>query len=278
MSSSLENALVYCQEKVAPEASSLHYATLFLPPQEKRFWLGLFALNQELRTASMKQLEAGLSQIKLGWWRQALSQAGQEPQPHPVIVAISQQTIARMPSEHWPTLIEAVVSSCEAKRFSTPNDWDHMLGLELEPWISLIGQHVGEDDTHALLAFWVAATQACQILRFAKYLDQQFQPIPISILQEYGVTAEQIRRREHDEKTSALFQAVFMQRAQVAEIAWKKIPLKLRLFSRPLRALFRMRLKEFSLHTPDFLLLREQKMITPWHKFSTAWTTHVLRR
>lgn len=278
MAALLENPLAYCREKVAHDTSSLYYATVFLAPEEKAFWLGLFTLNQELRQASIKQLEAGLSQIKLGWWRNALAGAQDDANPHPVIVALSRQLVTSINPEHWPTLIEAVASSCEAKRFNTQNDWDNMLRAELTPWMLLIGKRAGVEDTKALLEFWVASTQICQILRLAKYLENQFQPIPILLLQKYDVTAEQIRQRQHSEKTSALFQTLIQQRTQAANDAWTKTPLTLRLFSRPLRALFRMRLAEFKQHQPQFLLLKEQKTITPWKKFSIAWTTHVLRR
>lgn len=274
----LENPLAYCREKVAPETSSLHYATIFLSDEDKAFWLGLFTLNQELRQACIKQLEAGLTQIKLGWWRNALSGEQGNTNQHPVIVAISHQLIHSMPAEHWPVLIEAVASACEAKRFNTQQDWDNMLRTELKPWMPLIGKRAKVEDTAALLDFWVAATQVCQILRIAKYLDDQFQPIPISALQQYDVTAEQIKQRQHDEKTNALFQVLLEERSKVANAAWREIPLNLRLFSRPLRALFRMRLAEFKQHKPHFFLLREQKTITPWKKLSIAWTTHVMRR
>jgi phytoene/squalene synthetase len=274
----LENPLAYCREKVAHETSSLHYATVFLSTEDKAFWLGLFTLNQELRQACIKQLEAGLSQIKLGWWRNALSDEQDNTNQHPVIVAISRQFIHSIPTEHWPILIEAVASSCEPKRFNTQHDWDKMLKAELRPWMLLIGKRAKEEDTSSLLEFWVSATQVCQILRIAKYLDDQFQPIPISVLRHYGVTAEQIKQRQHDEKTTALFQALLEEKTQTANNAWNKIPLPLRLFSRPLRALFRMRLAEFYQHKPHFSLFREQKAISPWKKFSIAWTTHVLRR
>jgi hypothetical protein len=59
MAVSLENPLAYCREKVCPEVSSLHYATLFQTDEFKAFWLGCFTLNHELRQACLKQMEAG---------------------------------------------------------------------------------------------------------------------------------------------------------------------------------------------------------------------------
>jgi phytoene/squalene synthetase len=278
MSSQLETPLAYCREKVASEGSSLHYATGFLSLEDRAFWLGLFSLNQELRNACMKQFEAGLTQIKLGWWRNTLANNEDNANRHPVTVAISQHVISSIPPEHWEALIEAVVSSCEAKRFNHQVDWDNTLKAEIRPWLPLMTARTGIDDTHALLAFWVASTQVCQVLRLAKYLDSQFQPIPISLLQQHGVTAEQFRLRQHDEKTTALFQAVMHAQIDAAHAAWHAMPVALRLFCRPLRALFRMRLAEFRLHSPHLLLLTEQKCLTPLRKFCTAWTTHVLRR
>ena len=98
------------------------------------------------------------------------------------------------------------------------------------------------------------------------------------MLSQYGVTAEQIKKREHDDATTALFRQVTDNLVSQANNAWKTVPLDQRLFARPLRALFRMRVAELNEHKASgYKLLTEQKIITPFKKFSTAWTTQVLR-
>ncbi|HEY1058487.1 MAG TPA: squalene/phytoene synthase family protein [Limnobacter sp.] len=288
MSTLLETPLAYCREKICPELSSLHYATVFQPVELKAYWLGLFTLNHELRQACLKQLEAGLTQVKLGWWRNALANAGQETNLHPVIQAISRDVVAGVDADNWPVLINQVAAACEPSRFENQAAWDHSTRATISPWLPLIAQKFAQEAAQqadlknpaayqALLDFWMASTQLCQLLRLAKYLDEQFQPIPIDSLRQHGVTAEQIRSRQHSNATHALFTQVAQSRMTVADAAWKQMPADLRLFCRPLRALYRMKVREFRLHGPQPALLTEQKALTPLRKFSISWTTQVLR-
>lgn len=280
MAVSLENPLAYCREKVSGETASLHYATLFQTDEFKAFWLGCFTLNHELRQACLKQLEAGLTQVKLGWWQNALANAVENSNPHPVITAISKPVIAIIPPEHWGELINSVASGCEPKRYNSLADWHNDVLQETKPWGKVIQARFTDSDTDCteLLEFWTTATQLCQLLRLAKYLDQGFQPLPVDVLAQHGVTAEQLKRREHSEATRSLFQQVGEHLLEKANGAWKTMPADQRLFARPLRALFRMRVAELKVHeAAGNKMLTEQKIITPFKKFSTAWTTQVLR-
>ena len=280
MAVSLENPLAYCREKVCGELSSLHYATLFQTEEFKAYWLGCFTLNHELRQACLKQLDAGLTQVKLGWWHSALVDAASNTNPHPVVTAISKPVLAKVPAEQWSDLINKVASGCEPKRYNNMADWHKDLRGEMEPWVKLVQARFGDPgtDCNGLLTFWTEATRLCQVLRLAKYLDQGFQPLPVELLAKHGVTAEQIKRREHSDSTQALFSDATDQLLALARQAWKTGPLEQRLFARPLRALFRMRVAELHLHKKSaYKLLTEEKRITPLKKFSTAWTTQVLR-
>ncbi|EDM84158.1 MULTISPECIES: squalene/phytoene synthase family protein [unclassified Limnobacter] len=280
MAVSLENPLAYCREKVSGETASLHYATLFQTEELKAFWLGCFTLNHELRQACLKQLEAGLTQVKLGWWQNALAGAASNSNPHPVVTAISKPVIAKIPPEHWGELINRVASGCEPKRYNSMADWHNDVLLETKPWIGLVQARFisSTADYTQLLEFWATATRLCQLLRLAKYLDQGFQPLPVELLAKHGVTAEQIKRREHNGASARMFSEVGAHLLEKANIAWKNTPEDQRLFARPLRALFRMRVSELKVHeAAGYHLLTEQKIITPFKKFSTAWTTQVLR-
>jgi hypothetical protein len=110
-------------------------------------------------------------------------------------------------------------------------------------------------------------------------VDDGFQPLPIDWLQVHQVTAEQLKRREHTAATQALFKESGEFLIREANRHWKSLPSAMQMECRPLRALFRMREAEFKLHSQSgYLLLTEQKILSPWKKFSTAWTTQVLRK
>jgi phytoene/squalene synthetase len=286
MTVSLENPLAYCQEKVGGETASLHYATLFQPEALKAFWLGCFTLNHELRQACLKQLEAGLTQVKLGWWKNALAQVDGQSNAHPVIMAISRPVLGKVAADHWPMLINSVASGCEPKRYNSLADWETDVRGAVAAWGPLLQARMIEavpgvpaPDLRALVNFWTHATQLCQVLKLAKYLDQGFQPLPVNLLQEYGITAEQLKKREHSEASERLFRATCCKLIEQANSAWNAVPVEQRLFARPLRALFRMRVAELKIHgNSGYRLLTEEKIISPFKKFSTAWTTQVLRK
>ncbi|HEX4856810.1 MAG TPA: squalene/phytoene synthase family protein [Limnobacter sp.] len=280
MTVSLENPLAYCQEKVGGETASLHYATLFQTEELKAFWLGCFTLNHELRQACLKQLEAGLTQVKLGWWKNALVQVEGQTNAHPVIIAISRPVLGKIPVDHWPGLINTVASGCEPKRFNSMADWEADVRAQIAPWGPLVEARMeNAGNLDSMLQFWTRATQLCQVLRLAKYLDQGFQPLPINLLREHNITAEQVKRREHSEASQRMFQATCDGLVESANAAWKAMPTEQRLFARPLRALFRMRVAEWHIHKASGCkLLTEEKIITPFKKFSISWTTQVFRR
>ena len=277
----LNNAISYCSEKVCADGSSMHYALLFQTEANKAFWLGCFTLAFELRQASMKQLDAGLTQVKLGWWRNALVQSKKTAPQHPVLQAISQAVLKAIEEETWAELITQIANSCEVRRFNSIQDWHSANCVALKPWLAIVREKTRQDQPEALgalLEFWAFSVQLCQLLKMAKYLDEGFQPIPIQLLAHAGVTAEHIKNREHSERTQALFLQLGTDLIDQANQAWQRLPRPLALFARPLRALFRMRVAEFELHGQSaYHLLSEEKKITPLKKFTVSWTTQVLR-
>lgn len=297
MNTALETPLAYCREKVCADTSSLHYAVLFQPDELKAFWLGCFTLNQELRQACMKQLEAGLTQVKLGWWRNALTGAQGNTNLHPVIKALHREVVAKVNPDQWAALIESVAQGCEPNRHNSQEDWKRAVQNEIRPWLALIQARIehpapalnglfGATDKEtlsngleSLSTFWTHSTQLCQLLRMAKYLDEGFQPLPVQALAQANIPAEQLRKREHTEATSALFKHTAELLISQANTAWRATPKPLRLFARPLRALYRMKVAEWRLHDQsEYRLLTEQKVVTPLKKFALSWSTQVLRR
>lgn len=302
-----EKEIAFCTEKVGKEGSSLYYALLFQQPKDKAFWLGCFTLSYEIKRAAMLQFEAGLAQVKLGWWRNALLDCRSKQAQHPVILAIGPDVINALPDEHWGDLINQVVESTDIKRNQTDLLALQSVLASVRPWGAVLGSWFGvrsgtgsldtqsnsnsgtgasatqnlqdQSTVDTLLLFWARSLQLTQLLRLAKYLDDGFQPLPIDWLQAHEVTAEQLKKREHSPATQALFKESGEFLIREANKHWKSLPTEVQLHCRPLRALFRMREAEFKMHAASgYLLLNEQKILSPWKKFSTAWTTQVLRK
>lgn len=277
----LDREIAFCREKVGQEGSSLYYALLFQQPASRAFWLGCFALAHEIKRASVSQFEAGLSQVKLGWWRNALVACRNQAPQHPIILAIGAEVVNALSDEQWAELIQSMVDSTEIGRSASIHDWNEGLRRSVRPWMAVWAAHLKVETAELaeLEAFWIKSVQLTQLLRLAKYVDEGFQPLPVDWLSAHSVTAEQVKLRTHNSHTRALFEEAGEFLIREANKHWQATPVQYRLAARPVRALFRMRVAEFKAHKADgFQLLCEQKVLNPWRKFSTAWTTHVLRR
>ncbi|NJM31715.1 MAG: hypothetical protein HC848_01020 [Limnobacter sp.] len=278
MASHFSNDIAFCAEKVAPEGTCLYYATLFCPPPEKAFWLACFTLAHEVQRAALQQLDAGLTQVKLGWWRNALAEARHGKPQHPVIRAFGQSVVQGVPEEGWGMLIERHVQATEVKRYNTVAEWEADLLGQIEVWKPVFEARFGPLHWQGLAAMWVQSTRLTQILRLAKHLEHGFQPVPVELLEEYGVTAQSLRQREHSAQAVRLLEAQIRDACSKADLAWKTLPTPGRLLARPARALFRMKAEEARLHRQGKQhYLTEQTVLTPWKRFSVAWTTWVWR-
>lgn len=275
-----EKEIAFCSEKVCPDLSSLYYAVLFKSPEEKAFWLGCMTLSHEIRRATLQQVEAGLTQVKLGWWQSALASCKQNQAQHPVILAIGQNVINQVSDKTWADLINFGVEACEPQRYDNFKLWETHLYELLKPWEKVIQAKFGTQDAAELALFWVHSIQLTQILRLAKYIDQNFQPLPIDDLAQHGITAESLKKRTTSKQTSILFKDLTNRITQAAENRWNNLSRTTRLDARPLRALYRLRLAELKQHRQEEFqnILSEQKSLTPGRKFWISWTTQVLHR
>jgi 15-cis-phytoene synthase len=275
-----EKEIAFCSEKVCPDLSSLHYATLFKSPEEKAFWLGCMTLSHEIRRATLQQVEAGLTQVKLGWWQSALASSKQHQAQHPVILAIGQDVVNRVEDETWAILINHGVEACEPKRYDNFDVWTSDLQKILMPWEHVIHAKFDLSDVAEITMFWAHSTQLTQILRMAKYLEQNFQPIPIDELAKHQVTADSLRKREVNDNTQQLFKSLTTRIVQLAQTRWEKLSPATRLTVRPLRTLYLLRLAELKQHRKENFrhILTEQKTLSPGKKFWLSWAVQVLRR
>jgi phytoene/squalene synthetase len=273
-------ALAYCQDKCSTPGSALHYATIFLPTTDRQFWLGLFTLHQELRGACLKQLDEGLTRVKLGWWNNALRGTLEGGNPHPVQEALGPAFLEGFGADFWANTIEQVAISCEPTRHNTLAHWEEALARELGPWLAVVARQYGLDNTQtqSLLGFWTQSSKLAQVLALAKHLDAHFQPLPLDYLERHGVTAQALSSRQHSAHTTALLTELHAHILAAAQQAWRKCCPRTRRVGKPLRTLFRIKAYEAQLHQGQWLLLSQQHRVSPVRKFGLAWLCYGLGR
>lgn len=79
----------YCRIKVAPEGSSLYYALLFAPREQRLALLGLAAFRAEVLEIPNEVSDAGVGAVKLTWWQEELVRLSDGQPRHPVTQALA---------------------------------------------------------------------------------------------------------------------------------------------------------------------------------------------
>lgn len=79
----------YCRNKAAPEGSSLHYALLFAPSDQRKGLVALAALRAEILEVPREVSDAGIAAVKLTWWQEELQRLAEGMPRHPVTQALA---------------------------------------------------------------------------------------------------------------------------------------------------------------------------------------------
>ena len=79
----------YCREKLASNASSLHYSLLFSPIERRRVATALYALRRELDEAVEQASDPTVGRSALAWWTQEMQRLFDGAPQHPVTRALA---------------------------------------------------------------------------------------------------------------------------------------------------------------------------------------------
>ena len=78
----------YCRQKAIADASSLHYALLFLAPERRAALTALCAFSKELREVVDQVTDGHVARTKLAWWRMEIGKLVEGNPSHPVMQAL----------------------------------------------------------------------------------------------------------------------------------------------------------------------------------------------
>lgn len=83
------DAADYCRGKAAPDGSSLYYALLFAPQEQRAGLTALAAYRAEILEIPRKVSEPGIGAVKLNWWQEELERLEQNQPRHPITQALA---------------------------------------------------------------------------------------------------------------------------------------------------------------------------------------------
>ena len=271
----------YVQDKAAASGSSFYYALLFLPRERRAAITAFYAFCREVDDVVDEVSDLGVAQAKLAWWQSEVAQSFAGRPSHPVMQAL-------MP--HAPTYgieqqqLQAVIEGCqldlEQARYADFRS--------LQRYCHLVAGVVGEVAARIFGQTDEATTQYAHKLGLAFQLTNIIRDVgedalrgriylPVSELQQFEVTAQEITQRQYSERFTRLmhFQA---QRAHLFyDEALALLPAADRRAQKPglmMASIYRTLLRE--IEADGFQVLHQRTSLTPLRKFWLAWKVQAL--
>jgi 15-cis-phytoene synthase len=270
----------YCQQKAAQSGSSFYYSFLFLPPERRRAITALYAFCREVDDTVDETLDAEVARTKLNWWRHEISATLNGSPSHPVTKALHPHIATyALDGKHLQAIIDGMEMDLNQTRYL---DYP---ALQRYCWhvASVVG----------ILSASIFGARNTQTFAYAEKLGLAFQLtniirdvgedarkgriyLPISELQQFGVTAADILNARHSENFEKLmrFQADRAQRCY--EEAFALLPNEDRRAQRPgliMASIYRAVLDE--VERDGFHVLNQRISLTPIRKLWLAWKTYV---
>ncbi|MEX8517859.1 MAG: presqualene diphosphate synthase HpnD [Leptothrix sp. (in: b-proteobacteria)] len=269
----------YVQDKAAKSGSSFYYAFLFLPPPRRAAITAFYAFCREVDDVVDEVGDPGVAATKLAWWRREVQQAWAGAPSHPVMQALMPHVADyNIRPEH----LLAVIDGCEMDLSQTRyldfpglTRYCHLVaGVVGEVAASIFGQT--DPQTTAYAHKLGLAFQLTNIIRDVGD-DARIGRIylPVSELQQFQVTAQEILNRGYSERFTALmrFQAERAQRCYDEALAL--LPEADRRTQKPglmMANIYRTLLTE--IEAGGFQVLHQRISLTPVRKLWIAMQTN----
>ncbi len=108
----------YCQDKAARSGSSFYYSFLFLPAEQRRAIVALYAFCREVDDAVDRVGDPGVARAKLDWWREEIGRLYAGRPLHPVTRAL-QPVIGRvnLAEEQFLEIIDGMAMDLDTRRY-----------------------------------------------------------------------------------------------------------------------------------------------------------------
>jgi phytoene synthase len=273
----------YVQEKAAASGSSFYYAFLFLPPARRLAITAFYAFCREVDDVVDESQEQQVAASKLAWWHREVQQAFSGAPSHPIMKALLPCAPAYGITA---AQLSAVIEGCEIDLrqnrfldFTGLTHYCHLVaGVVGEVACNIFGRT--EASTVAYAHRLGLAMQLTNILRDVGDDARRGRIyIPIDELQRFGVTAQELLRREAPWGYSERFTALMAYQTQrirgLFKEAFALLPEADRRAQKPglmMANIYSALLDE--IERDGFQVLHQRTSLTPIRKLWIAARTH----
>ncbi|MDD2923866.1 presqualene diphosphate synthase HpnD [Rhodoferax sp.] len=271
----------YVQQKAAASGSSFYYAFLFLPAPKRAAITAFYAFCREVDDVVDDTSDAGVAATKLAWWQAEVAKSFAGQPSHPVMQALMPLAPVYGIEQRQ---LQAVIEGCQMDL----NQTRYLDYPGLQRYCHLVAGVVGEvaaqifGQTHTqTTAYAHTLGQALQLTNILRDVGEDAMRgriyLPVSELQRFGVTAQEILNRSYSERFEALmtFQA---QRAHALyDQALALLPAADRRAQKPglmMASIYRALLRE--MEQEQFKVLHQRISLTPLRKLWLAWKVQAL--
>ena len=273
----------YVQQKAAASGSSFYYAFLFLPAPRRAAITAFYAFCREVDDVVDEVHDPSVAAAKLAWWQGEVAQAFAGQPSHPVMQALMPHADAySIEQRHLLAVIEGCRMDLEQTRYLDFAGLARYCHLVAGVVGEVAAQIFGQQDAHT--------TQYAHKLGLAFQLTNIIRDVgedamrgriylPVSELQQFEVTANEISNRTYSDRFTALmrFQA---ERAHLFyDQALALLPEVDRRTQKPglmMASIYRTLLRE--IEADGFQVLHQRTSLTPLRKLWLAWKMQALGR
>jgi len=268
----------YCQDKAANSGSSFYYSFLFLPEQQRKAIIALYAFCREVDDVVDANTEQHIKQAKLRWWRNEIEGLFQGHAQHPVTRAL-QPVIEQynLPQEQFEEIIEGMEMDLSHHRYASFKE----LSLYCHRVASVVG----------LLSIEIFGYQDRQTRKYAHDLGMAFQLtnilrdvnedaqlnriyLPQDELQQFNVSEQDILQGNTTDNFIELMKYQVQRAKEYYEKAFSGLPDTDRYTQRAglvMASIYQSTLDEIV--ADGCRVLEHRIKLTPWRKAWLAWKT-----
>lgn len=268
----------YCRAKVAPEGSSLHYALLFAPREQRLGLLGLAAFRAEVLEVPREVSDAGVGAVKLTWWQEELTRLSDGVPRHPVTQALaSTMRLNTFPMEGLNEVIEAARMDLEYGSYPTLREltlYCHRAGGGVADLARRLSRNAGMDSASFAhdLAIGLELTRMLRHLRRDLAAGRCY--IPNDELSIRGLTTEEILKDPSSQAARSVIAQQTRRAQQFLNSAINRLSNDARdshRYGLILAVLYRALIQ--CIEEDDRSVVTHQHHLTPLKKFWLAWRT-----
>ena len=277
----------YVQQKAAGSGSSFYYAFLFLPKPRRAAITAYYAFCREVDDVVDEMIDPSVAAAKLAWWRTEIGQAFNGQPSHPVMRALMPLAADyHIESRHLLAVVDGCLMDLEQTRYlDYPNlqRYCHLVaGVVGEVAANIFGQT--QPQTTAYAHQLGLALQLTNIIRdVGEDALRSRIYLPVNELQQFGVKAHEILKRQGDAGFRERFSALMRFQAQRAHAAYdaalQLLPEADRRAQKPglmMASIYRTLQRE--IERDDFAVLTLRVSLTPLRKLWLAWRVQALGR